>query len=512
MTSEILLEMRGITKDFPGVRALDSVDIDLRGGEILALLGENGAGKSTLMRILFGAYPKDSGQIFVRGHEVVIRNPHHALQQGISMVHQELNLVPYMNAAQNIALGHESRRLGSFLRWNAIYRDAQAQLDRLGVKLDLKAPVNRLSVAQQQMVEIAKALSWDAQVLVLDEPTSALTPHEIKQLWVQMKNLAAQGVGIILITHRLEEVFDIAGRATVLRDGHLVGSWAVNDVDMSQLVQAMVGRTIDHLFPKSATERGEELLRVKGLARTAVLDDVSFSAYQGEILGIAGLVGAGRTELARAIFGADPVDKGTLYVRGKPIVIHSPEDAIGHGIGFLTEDRKTQGLVLVMTVESNMALTVYDRLSRFTVINKQERRKLGARYIEQLRVRPPQLDRQVRHLSGGNQQKVVLGKWLAREAGIFIFDEPTRGIDVGAKGEVHQLMSNLAQAGACVIMISSELPEVLNMSDRILVMREGRLVAELSRQEATQELVMEYATGVRAPQAEAAVTGGERQS
>ena len=500
MTDELLLEMWKITKDFPGVRALEDVDFDLRSGEIHALLGENGAGKSTLMRILFGVYPRDSGQIFVRGQEVSIRDPHHALELGISMVHQELNLVPYMNAAQNISLGRESRYLGGILRWRSIYHDAQEQLARLGVTVNLRVPVRRLSIAQQQMVEIAKALSWKAQVLVMDEPTSSLTPHEIQQLFRLLRHLASQGVGIVFITHRLEEIFQIADRVTVLRDGRKVGSWAINDVDMVRLIQAMVGRNVGQMFPKDQSRRGEEVLRIEGLERAGFLHDISFSAYRGEILGIAGLVGAGRTELARAIFGADPIDRGTVYIRGKPILIRSPQDAIHHGIGFLTEDRKMQGLVLGMSMESNLVLTVYDRLNKLSIIQRKKRHQLARRYVETLRIRPPQLERRVRYLSGGNQQKVVLGKWLARQADILIFDEPTRGIDVGAKAEVHQLMNELAKSGACVIMISSELPEILNMSDRILVMREGRIVAELDRQEASQEIVMEYATGVRPPQ------------
>jgi ribose transport system ATP-binding protein len=501
MTEAYLLEMRGITKDFPGVRALDNVDFQLRAGEVHALLGENGAGKSTLMRILFGAYSLDGGEILLHGQHVDIRNPHHALQQGISMVHQELNLVPYMNAAQNIALGREDRRLGSVLQWRAIYADARRQLERLGVTVNLRAQVRRLSVAQQQMIEIAKALSWKAEVLVLDEPTSALTPHEIDQLFDQLRSLASQGVGIVLITHRIEEIYQIADRATVLRDGRNIGTWEVKDVSRSQLIQAMVGRSVSQLFPKEESPRGEEILRVVGLTRNDLLHDISFVAYRGEILGLAGLIGAGRTDLARAIFGADPIDSGEIYIHGVPASVRSPRDAIRRGMGLLTEDRKTQGLVLPMSVESNLALTVYDMVSRFSFIEAGKRRQLAKRYIQSLHIRPPQPNRQVRYLSGGNQQKVVLGKWLAREADILIFDEPTRGIDVGAKSEVHQLMSDLAKGGACVIMISSELPEVLNMSDRILVMREGSMVADLDRSQASQELVMEYATGVRPPMA-----------
>jgi ribose transport system ATP-binding protein len=418
------------------------------------------------------------------------------------MVHQELNLVASMNAAQNISLGREKYRLPGVLNWPAIYQEAREQLARLGVEVNLRVPVRHLSVAQQQMVEIAKALSWKAEVLVMDEPTSALTQHEIDQLFQLLKRLTAQGVGVIFITHRMEEISAVANRVTVLRDGRKVSSWPVQEVGMAQLIQAMVGRTVNQLFPKIETERREEALRVEGLERRGVLHHISFSAYQGEILGIAGLVGSGRTELARAIFGADPIDRGTIYLKGQPTPIRSPKQAIQNGLAFLTEDRKTQGLILAMTLESNLALPVYERLSQLGIIRQAQRRQLAQEYIDRLQIRPPQPDRQVRYFSGGNQQKVVLGKWLARQTNILIFDEPTRGIDVGAKAEVHQLMSDLARAGACVIMISSELPEVLNMSDRILVMREGHLVAELSRQEASQELVMEYATGVRAPMGE----------
>ncbi len=498
----LLLEMQGITKNFPGVQALTQVDFDLRPGEVHALLGENGAGKSTLMRILFGVHQKDSGQIRVRSQDVSIRNPHHAQQLGISMVHQELNLVASMNAAQNISLGREKHTLPGVINWRAVYTEAQEQLARLGVEVNTRVPVRYLSVAQQQMVEIAKALSWKAEVLVMDEPTSALTPHEIDQLFQLLKRLTAQGVGVVFITHRMEEISALADRVTVLRDGRKVGSWPVKEVGMNQLIQAMVGRSVSQLFPKVETERREEAIRVEGLERRGVLHNISFTAYRGEILGIAGLVGSGRTELARAIFGADRIDKGTIYVNGKATPIRSPKEAIRHGLAFLTEDRKTQGLVLAMTLESNLALTVYARLSQLGVIHQSKRRQLAADYIDRLQIRPPLPDRQARYFSGGNQQKVVLGKWLARETDILIFDEPTRGIDVGAKAEVHQLMNDLAASGKCVMMISSELPEILNMSDRILVMREGRLVAEVSRQEATQELVMEYATGVRAPTGE----------
>ncbi|MDO9545886.1 MAG: sugar ABC transporter ATP-binding protein [Pelolinea sp.] len=491
-----LIEMQGITKNFPGVTALDNVDFDLKAGEIHALVGENGAGKSTLMRILFGVHQPDAGKILVKGQEVSIPDPSYAQKLGISMVHQELLLVPDMNVAQNIALGRETNFGSGFLNWRSIFKDAKENLARVGVELDLKTPVGQLSVAQQQMIEIAKALSWNADVLVMDEPTSCLTPHEVDQLFVLLKNLAGQGVGIIFITHRLEEIFEIADRVTVYRDGCRINSWPIKDVSMDKIINAMVDRKIDDMHRKKISNSKKEILRVEGLC-THELDRISFSAYTGEILGIAGLVGAGRSELARAVFGADPIKKGTVFVNGTPVLIKSPKDAVLNGIGFLPEDRKVQGLVLSSSMESNMALCMYDRLSKFTVVKRKERRNLTRHYIDSLKITPPYPERLVRFLSGGNQQKVVIGKWLARNVEIIIFDEPTRGIDVGAKAEVHQLMIDLVEAGTCVIMISSELHEILHVSDRILVMREGRIVADLENQKAKQKLIMEYATGFK---------------
>jgi len=491
-----LIEMQGITKEFPGVIALNNVDFDLKAGEIHALVGENGAGKSTLMRILFGVYRPNIGKILVKGEEVSILDPSHAQKLGISMVHQELLLVPDMNIAQNIALGREFQSTVGILKWQSIKEDSKENLSRVGIDLDMKTPVGRLSVAQQQMIEIAKALSWNADVLVMDEPTSCLTPHEVDQLFILLKKLAKQGVGIIFITHRLEEIFEIADRVTVFRDGHRIDSWPIKEAKMKMIIDAMVNRQISDMHRKKISNSKKEVLRIEDLC-TEKLDNISFSAYAGEILGIAGLVGAGRSELAQAVFGADPIEKGQVLVNGKPVSIKSPKDAVHFGIGFLPEDRKIQGLVLSSSMESNIALCVYDRISKFLVLNLKERRNLAMKYIDSLKITPPYPDRLVRYLSGGNQQKVVLGKWLARNVDIIIFDEPTRGIDIGAKAEVYQLMVDLAEAGTCVIMISSELPEIMNMSDRILVMREGKLVADIMNQDTTQNLIMEYATGLR---------------
>jgi ribose transport system ATP-binding protein len=493
-----LIEMKGIRKEFPGVLALDDVHLDLFPGEIHALVGENGAGKSTLMRILFGIHQPDEGQIMVKGQEVKIDSPHHAQALGISMVHQELLLVPDMNAAQNIALGREKLAGPGVLNWRSIISDAKENLTRVGVELDIRKPVKELSVAQQQMIEIAKALSWNADILVMDEPTSSLTPHEIDQLFSLLKRLASQGVGIIFITHRLEEIYEIADRVTVFRDGHWINSWAVDKVKMEEIINAMVGRQIGDIHRKMAKGERKEALRVEDLC-TDELKHITFSAYKGEILGIAGLVGAGRSELARAIFGADPFQQGQVFINGSPVTIRSPRDAVNNGIGLLPEDRKSQGLVLTSSLETNIALGVYDRISRFTIVKTKARQKLALQYVDSLKIRPPAIERLVRFLSGGNQQKVVLGKWLARNVDIIIFDEPTRGIDVGTKSEVHHLMIDLAEAGACVIMISSELPEIFQVSDRIMVMREGRIAADIECDQASQEIVMEFATGIRAP-------------
>jgi len=491
-----VLEMRHISKQYPGVRALDDVSLTVYAGEVHALLGENGAGKSTLMKILAGAQPKDSGEILISGRPVHIDSPQKAMDLGVSIIYQEFNLVPYLSAGENIFLGREPHAvLPGFVDFKRLYREAQQVLDRLGVRLDARTPVNQLSVAQQQMVEIAKATSKEAKIIVMDEPSATLTEHELQSLFSLIRQLKAEGVSIVYISHRLEEVFEICDRATILRDGHWIATEDVANLTRERIIQLMVGRELKEAIPKVAAEPGPPALAVKHLNRKGVLHDISFAVRQGEILGIAGLVGAGRTELARAIFGADPIDGGTIELFGRPVKIRSPQDAIRHGIGLVTEDRKQQGLVLGMAVRENNTLANLDALSTLGFIRSREERQVAEKYRASLAIKTPSIEQTVQNLSGGNQQKVVLAKWLFTGSKVLIFDEPTRGIDVGAKSEIYKLMNELAAQGVAIIMISSELPEVLGMSDRILVMHEGSIAGELSRAEATQEKIMHLATG-----------------
>ena len=491
-----ILEMEGITKDFPGVRALDDVRLELKKGEVLAVAGENGAGKSTLVRILFGVYPMTMGTIRLHGREVQILNPNHAQRMGIGMVHQELNLVPHMDVAQNVTLGHEATRGRTpVLNWPEVYTTARRELDRMGLQINVKTPVRRLSVAQRQLVEIAKVLSWNTEILILDEPTSSLTEAEVANLLDIMRSVRASGVSIIFITHHIDQIFDIADRVTVLRDGKYVGTQEISHLDHDSLIQMMVGRVLQSIFPKRRTRRGAEALRVQGLQREGVLHDISFTAYRGEILGIAGLMGAGRTELARAIFGADPIDSGEIHIEGKRVEIRSPRDAIQNGLSLLTEDRKGQGMISQMALKHNIVLPSLATLSRGPLLNLPIINRVAGKFVADLDIKTPSLDRAIKYLSGGNQQKAILAKWLCKQAKIFIFDEPTRGIDVGTKAEIYRLMNDLAAEGVCIIMISSELPEVLGMSDRILVMRQGRIAAHMDRDQATQEIIMAHATG-----------------
>ncbi len=491
-----VLEMRGIAKSYPGVVALSGVDFSVLPGEVHALIGENGAGKSTLMKILAGADTKDAGNILIDGAEVRIDNPHEAMRLGVSIIYQEFNLVPYMNAAENIFLGREPASvIPGVIDFGRMYADAEKIIDELGVAVNVRAPMNRLSVAQQQMVEIAKATSRKSRIIAMDEPSATLTDHELENLFALIRRLKADGVSIIYISHRLEEIFEIADRVTVLRDGALVATKEVADTDRADIIRMMVGRELGETFPKQQIEAGPVALQVKNLTRTGALEDVSFSVKQGEILGIAGLVGAGRTEVARAIFGADPIDSGQILIYGKPVEIRSPRHAISLGIGLVTEDRKALGLVLGMAVRENISLANLNILTRLGFIRRGREREVAEGYVEDILIKTPSIEQAVQNLSGGNQQKVVLAKWLFTKSRVLIFDEPTRGIDVGAKTEIYQLMNRLAESGAAIIMISSELPEVLGMSDRILVMHEGRLAGELSRNEATQERIMHLATG-----------------
>lgn len=490
-----LLQMRKIRKTFPGAVALDNVDFDLRKGEVHVLLGENGAGKSTLMKILSGAYAKPEGRILLEGEEIEIHTPRHAQELGISTIYQELNLVPHLTAAENVFLGREPQWLPGILHQARLNRQARTLLDKVGAKIRATAPVRELGVGQQQMVEVAKALAFDAKIVIMDEPTSALTEPEIRQLFAVIRRLKARGVSIIYISHRLEELFEIGDRVTVLRDGKYIGTLNTVDTTRADLIRMMAGRELREHFPKQPVDLGEEILRVKNLSRAGILRDVSFSLRRGEIVGIAGLMGSGRTELARAIFGADKPDTGDIVIHGAERAIKSPRHAIRAGLAFLTEDRKSQGLILTLSVAENISLATLPSFSRFGFLLRNRERQAAQRYIQELRIKTPGPARRVRLLSGGNQQKVVLSKWLCCHADIFIFDEPTRGIDVGAKVEIYQLINSLIARGAAIIMISSELPEIIGMSDRILVMHRGRIAAKLSAAGATQDRILSYALG-----------------
>lgn len=491
-----LLEMHKITKIFPGVKALQDVDFDVRRGEVHALVGENGAGKSTLMKILAGVYVRDGGEVLFKGRPVNFTTPKQAQVAGITTIHQELNLIPYLTITENIFLGSELER-GPLLDWAEMHRRAEALLSRLHLSINPRKKVSQLGVAQQQMVEVAKALHHQADMIIMDEPTSALSLNEIQDLFSIIRQLRSTGVGIVYISHHLDEVFDVSDRATILRDGQKVATLPTADLDEPRLIALMVGRQLSEQFPKESAPHGAEVLRVEGLTQGSTLHDISFSVYAGEILGIAGLVGAGRTELVRAIFGADPIDRGTIHVDGKPVTIRSPRDAIRSGIALLTEDRKQQGLVLKMSTRENITLSILGRLTRGLLTNQRKESLLAQQYISNLSIKTPSENQLAMNLSGGTQQKVVLSKWMATQPRVLIFDEPTRGIDVGAKVEIYKLMNQLAAQGTAIIMVSSELPEVLGMSDRIMVIREGRVTGFLNREEATQERIMDYAASTQ---------------
>ena len=498
-TDTPVLEMRGVRKTFPGVVALDGVDLTLHAGDVHMLLGENGAGKSTLMKILSGAYRKDDGDIRIDGRPVAIDSPRDALALGIRIIYQELNLIPHLSVAENIFLGELPSHRLCLVDWRGLYDRASRLMADLGLdaaSIDPRTPVGRLGMAQRQMVEIARALrSSDARILVMDEPTSSLTSREVTQLFLLIERLTARGVSIVYITHRLDEVFRIGKRVTVLRDGRHITTRRLSEVDVPELVRLMANRDLSEQFPKVRTARGRELLRVEHVSRGTALSDVSLSVHAGEVVGVAGLVGAGRTELARVIAGADRCEHGRLIVDGRDVRLRAPADAIAHGIGLLPEDRKAEGLVPGLTVARNVALPHGRRLARLGVLPRRCEVALAGPIAEELRVKAT-ATQPVRLLSGGNQQKVVLGKWLAGDVRLFIFDEPTRGIDVGAKVEIYNLMNRLTGRGAGILMISSELPELLGMSDRILVMHRGRIQAEFDAADATEERVLTAALGL----------------
>lgn len=494
---DVLVLMEGIDKTFPGVHALNQCKFELRPGEVHALVGENGAGKSTLMKVLAGVYSKDAGRIVYKGKEVEIPNPRAAQHLGISMIHQELNLMPHLTVAQNIFIGREPRRNVRFmLDDKALNEQAQQLFAKMHLNLNPRTKVADLTVAKQQMVEIAKALSFNAEVLIMDEPTAALTESEIDELFRIIRDLRAKGVGIVHISHRLEELKQISDRVTVMRDGRYIDTVQTQEAAIDRVISMMVGRTIYEATPEVPEKPSEEIvLEVKNLKRGNVFKDVNFNLKKGEILGFAGLVGAGRTEVARAVFGADPIDSGEVYVQGKKVHIESPNDAVKHGIGYLSEDRKRYGLALGMDVEENIVLASFKKfLQAIGWVNQALIHTTAQQFVGALAIKTPSLQQKVKNLSGGNQQKVIIGKWLTADTSILIFDEPTRGIDVGAKSEIYRLLNDLAQQGKSIIMISSELPEILRMSHRVVVMCEGRVTGELNIADATQEKIMQYAT------------------
>lgn len=494
---EVLVSMRGIEKTFPGVHALKDCQFELLSGEIHALVGENGAGKSTLMKVLTGVYSKDAGQIFYKGQEVNIPSPKAAQDLGIAIIHQELHLMPHLTVAQNIFIGREPRKGGRFvLDEKQINQAAQEFLDVMNLDLSPKTRVADLTVAKQQMVEIVRALSYNSEVLIMDEPTSVLTGTEIDELFRVIRELRDRGVGIVHISHRMEELRQISDRITVMRDGRYVDTVPTRDTSIDTIIKMMVGQEIYETARSTPTNsRQEVMLEVRGLNRGRDIIDVSFELRKGEILGFAGLVGAGRTEVARAIFGADPIDSGEIYVRGGKVHIKDPNSAVKYGIGYLSEDRRRYGLLPTMDVETNLiAATLGQFAGWLGWVDKSLSNSTAQTHVDNLSIRTPSLQQRVRYLSGGNQQKVVVGKWLIRDCDILIFDEPTRGIDVGAKSELYKLLNDLAESGKAIIMISSELPEIIRMSHRILVMCEGRITGELDALEATQERILQYAT------------------
>jgi len=492
--------MRGVGKSFPGVRALSDVSLTLRAGEVLVLVGENGAGKSTLMKILAGAVQADEGEILIDGARVRIDSPQEAQRRGIGMIYQEFTLVPQLSPPANISLGHEPTKAG-LIDSGAVEARAKQVLAELGAEVPFDVPVSRLSVGQQQLVEIAKALAMSARIIVMDEPSAALADREIEGLFAAVARLRAAGAGVIYISHRMEELSRIADRVMVMRDGRVVETRDARDFPVEEIIAAMVGRRLDAHFPPLPELRPDAPVRldVSGLSRDDTVCDVSFSVRQGEIVGLAGLIGAGRTEIVRAVAGADVPERGEVRIDGEPVPAGRIGDAIAAGIAFITEDRKAQGLVLGMTVRENVTLAHLDEfVDRDLLVDLTRERAATQRMIGELQIKTPGTEQLVRNLSGGTQQKVVLAKWLLGNARVFLFDEPTRGIDVGAKTEIYKLMLELAARGAAIVMVSSELPEVLGMSHRILVVRNGRIAAEFSRAEASPDRIVAVATGAAA--------------
>ena len=501
-----VLQMHGIRKAFPGVQALDGVDFEVRPGEVMALMGENGAGKSTLIKILSGAHSADEGQVFIKGQQVKISSPKEAQDLGVAVIYQELNLAESVSIAENIFVGREFRNRFGFIDNKTMNTRAREWLETLHIDLDPRLMVRKIGIARKQMVEIAKALSLDASIIVMDEPTSSLPTatskptelNEVEVLLEMIKKLRDRGKAVIYISHRMGEVFRISDRITVLRDGKLVGVRNTAETNPDEVVAMMVGRKLEDLYGhRSETPIGEKVLEVRGLNQAGRLYDINFDVRAGEILGLAGLIGAGRSETAMAVFGASKRDSGDILINNHPLAIKNPQSAIQAGIGYLPEDRKLQGLFLKMAIRLNISAADLSLVSSSGFLNANKERELSSLYVKQLNIRTPSIEQQARNLSGGNQQKVVIAKWLAVKPKVLILDEPTRGVDVGAKIEIYNLMHQMASQGMALVMISSELLELLGMSDRILVLREGRAMGELSRADATEEKIMTLATGVK---------------
>lgn len=492
--NEVIVSMENISKSFPGVKALDKVRFELRSGEVMALLGENGAGKSTLMKILSGVYTRDGGSVKIFGKEYEQLNPKLAQEAGVAIIHQELNMCRHLTIAENMFLGREKRK-GIMLSNAEMEKEAAAILDELNVGLEPQQIVGELPVSKQQMIEIAKALSTNAKVLIMDEPTSALTAKEIDDLFRIIRNLKAKGCGIVYISHRLEELQHIVDRVTVMRDGQYITSMNFKDATLDEIIAHMVGREIKEKFPRVECKKGKKVLEVKNLNAGHMVRDVSFELYEGEIVGFAGLMGAGRTETTRAIFGVDEKTGGEIILDGKEVKIKCPEDAIKAGIVLAPEDRKKDGLCTKLNIRHNIALPNLDLLcNKFGVINSEKERKMCADVVQNLKVKTPNTEVDAGNLSGGNQQKIVVGKWLARNSRVVIFDEPTRGIDVAAKVEIYNLMNELKKQGIAVMFVSSEMPEVMGIADRIIVMCDGKITGELMTEQATQNQILTYAT------------------
>jgi ribose transport system ATP-binding protein len=495
--NELLLKMEKIKKIFPGVIALDNVSMDLYRGEVHAICGENGAGKSTLMKVLSGIYQPDDGGLYLKGQPASIYGTQAAQRLGICIIHQELNLAPHLTVAQNIFLGREPLGYGKILDEKKLNKMASQILQSLHLDIGPTTLVRDLSISQQQMVEICKALSFKSEILIMDEPTSALSEAEIEELFRIIHKLKQEGVGIFYISHRLEELKHIVDRISVLRDGRYIGTWEYGQITMDEIIAKMVGRTLDEKFPPRTCQVGAKIFEVQNISRQGLVKNVSFALYRGEVLGIAGLMGAGRTELARAIFGADRRDGGKIFLEGQEITLNTPLEAINSGIAYLSEDRKRDGLALNLAVDHNITLANISAISNcFGVLVKSKETEEAGKFVDDLRIKTPSLDQKVVNLSGGNQQKIVIAKWLYRHSKVIIFDEPTRGIDVGAKFEVYELINELVRQGVGIIVISSELPEIIGMSDRIVVLHEGEVTGVITKAEATQERILNLATGL----------------